>query len=168
MYVVQEPSAAIPMDVEPVDYTMQLHPENDKCTNLRNILRRMTPESKFLIFSAHETVFIQITDILHEMDITFEILKGNQYVINHCVECYKNGKNQVLLVNPRNYGSGLNLENTTDIILFHKFDTEIEHQVIGRAQRIGRKAPLRVWYLVHENEMQNAQPSPHVIIHNGD
>jgi SNF2 family DNA or RNA helicase len=75
------------------------------------------------------------------------------YQINNTVERYKNGSIQVLLVNTMSYGSGLNLENTTDIVMFHKFDTEIEKQVIGRAQRYGRSESLNVWYLLYENEM---------------
>jgi SNF2 family DNA or RNA helicase len=56
-------------------------------------------------------------------------------------------------MNTQHFGSGLNLENTTDMILFHKFDTESEKQVIGRAQRYGRNEPLNVHYLLYENEM---------------
>jgi SNF2 family DNA or RNA helicase len=66
---------------------------------------------------------------------------------------YREGGLDVLLVNTNNYGNGLNFENTTDVIMLHKFDTEIEHQVLGRAQRCGRTEPLNVWYLLHENEL---------------
>jgi SNF2 family DNA or RNA helicase len=62
----------------------------------------------------------------------------------------------MLFVNARSFGSGLNLENTTDIIMFHKLDSELEKQVIGRAQRFGRSEPLNIWYLLHENEMVTA------------
>jgi SNF2 family DNA or RNA helicase len=64
----------------------------------------------------------------------------------------KDDKIDVLLANMRSYGSGMNLENTTDIILFHKTDSEKERQVIGRGNRMGRRHPLRVWYLLHDNE----------------
>jgi SNF2 family DNA or RNA helicase len=87
------------------------------------------------------------------MQITHAYLKGNGYQIQSTIEKYKTGNVKVLLVNTQAYGSGLNLENTTDMILFHKFDTEIEKQVIGRAQRFGRKQPLNVHYLLYENEM---------------
>ena len=41
---------------------------------------------------------------------------------------------------------------TTDIIIYHKLDINTETQVIGRAQRYGRKAPLIINYLLYEHE----------------
>ena len=41
---------------------------------------------------------------------------------------------------------------TQTIIIYHRFTKEIEEQVIGRGQRIGRTEPLDVFYLIHENE----------------
>jgi SNF2 family DNA or RNA helicase len=38
--------------------------------------------------------------------------------------------------------------------MFHKFDTQLEQQVIGRAYRMGRELPLNVYYLLHENEIK--------------
>ena len=127
-------------------------PHWDKYTNLRILLRNRDRESKFLIFSNHDNSFVQIYDILHELDINFEHVKGNSFVVKNIVNRYKNGSVNVLLVNSSHYGSGLNLENTTDIVMFHKFDTEIDKQVVGRADRLGRTSPLRIWYLVYENE----------------
>ena len=57
-----------------------------------------------------------------------------------------------LLINSLYFGSGLNLENTTDLIIIHKMKADIEMQVIGRAQRYGRVGNLRVWKLYYENE----------------
>ena len=87
------------------------------------------------------------------MDINFSDLKGNKHRIQNTINDYKNGFIKVLLVNIYNYGSGLNLECSTDIIMFHKFDKLIESQVIGRAQRCGRKTSLNIHYLLNENEI---------------
>jgi hypothetical protein len=131
----------------------------DKLENLERLLRQMTVSAqaannnKVLIFTAYDNVFINIVDILRKVNIKFEYLKGNGNQINAIVERYKKGLTNVLLINPRQYGSGLCLETTTDMIMFHKFDTEIEKQVIGRAQRYGRNAPLQVHYLLHKNEI---------------
>lgn len=127
--------------------------KNDKYQNMELILNNLNENAKLLIFSAYENSFTNIIPILERMNIQFDYLKGNGYQIQATIERYKNGNVKVLLVNTRQYGSGLNLENTTDMILFHKFDTEIEKQVIGRAQRFGRKQPLHVHYLLYENEM---------------
>ena len=56
------------------------------------------------------------------------------------------------MLNAVNYGSGLNLQSATDIIIYHELNSELETQVIGRAQRLGRKEGLNVYYLFHENE----------------
>ena len=128
----------------------------DKMKNLEviidHVLGSQTP-GKILIFSCFDNIFEQSKDFLERANRRFALLKGSHDVIASIVNQYKNGSLNILLVNPRNYGSGLNLENTTDIIMMHKFDNEIEHQVIGRAQRYGRKDPLKVWYLLHDNEM---------------
>ena len=48
----------------------------------------------------------------------------------------------------------MNFENSTDIIFVHRMKKRMEEQVIGRAQRIGRKTRLNVYYLQYENEVE--------------
>ncbi len=129
------------------------NPSFDKMQNLRIILSKMTRSDKVLIFSCNDDTLHNIKDMMRENDLRFAMLKGNHMTINHIVHEYKEKDLNILLANPRSYGSGLNLENTTDIILLHKFDNDIETQVIGRAQRYGRESSLRVWYLLYDNEM---------------
>jgi SNF2 family DNA or RNA helicase len=105
---------------------------------------------KLLVFSEYDAVFNEICPILNDIDVKFGYLKGNS--INNIVHQYKHMNLNVLLVNPTAYGSGLNLENTTDIIIYHKFQESLDKQVIGRAQRPGRTHPLNVWYILNENE----------------
>lgn len=136
-----------------LDYSKMVHKNNDKFTNLLNILNTLKPESRVLLFSSYDNTLYKIVDLLDEMKIGYSFLKGNQNVISKTINSFKSGETQILLVNPLYYGSGLNLEMTTDIIMFHKFDSEIENQVIGRAQRYGRKESLNIWYLLHENEL---------------
>lgn len=120
---------------------------------LQGHLSKITQDMKILIFSENDNSFVAIEKMLVQLSINYAKLKGNS--INRVVEEYKNGKSlQVLLVNSTAYGSGLNLENTTDVILLHKFDNEAENQVLGRAQRPGRTKPLNVIYLLNANEMQ--------------
>lgn len=151
MYVVD---ASEKPDTGPLEGNQhQLHPSNTKHKNLENILRSISSDRKVLIFSAYDNSLDQIAQVLVRLNVRFSQLKGNTYVINNTVDAYKHGDIQVLLINSTHYGSGMNLENTTDMIMFHKFDSEIEKQVIGRAQRYGRTNPLNVWYLLYDNEM---------------
>jgi hypothetical protein len=131
----------------------------DKLENLEKLLSGIKGEQGYedkrvLVFTAYDNVFINIIGVLNKVQIKFEYLKGNGNQVNAIVERYKKGTTNVLLINPRQYGSGLCLENTTDMIMFHKFDTEIEKQVVGRAQRYGRKDPLSLHYLLYTNEIE--------------
>lgn len=136
------------------DDVVMTDPDNlkDKFENLQEILQAK-PDGKFLIFSCYDTTFQKTEQLLHSLNQSFALLKGSHDVIASITRRYKSGDLNILLVNPRNYGSGLNLENTTDIVILHKFDTDIEHQVIGRAQRLGREHSLNVHYLLYENEI---------------
>jgi hypothetical protein len=141
--------ALLPSTFSPPAFCSRMH---DKIQNLEHILSQRPQGSKVLLFASYDTSLVHITALLQRLDISNTFLRGNGNQIQCIVEAYKNGHLDALLINARNYGSGLNLENTTDIVMFHKFDSEVEAQVIGRAQRFGRSTPLRVWYLLHDNE----------------
>ena len=123
----------------------------NKFQNLERLINCRKSSSKFLIFSDFEHSFHNMYKHLDNSGLRYAHIKGNS--VNSTIDKFKNNDLDALLVNSKNYGSGLNLENTTDLILFHKFESQLEKQVIGRAQRPGRKTPLRIWYFVNENEM---------------
>lgn len=108
---------------------------------------------KILIFSEFEYSFSEIETFLTESSYTFDKLKGTTTSINNKVVKYKNDEIDILLLNSKYFGSGLNLENTTDMFLLHKMSPAMEKQVIGRAQRPGRKDPLKLYRLYYENEI---------------
>lgn len=140
------------------DYVPQSDPESsrlEKLDQMRVLLRDVVMKRenyKLLIFSEYDYVFSNLIDVVKDLNAEYGFLKGNS--IGNNVSRYKNNSNfNILFVNPMAYGSGLNLENTTDIIMFHKLNEQVTKQVIGRAQRPGRKEQLHVWFLLHENEM---------------
>lgn len=135
------------------NHDTEVHETNDKATNLRVILSNLADDARVLIFSAYDNTFMHVTPVLEELGMRYEFLKGNTSKTNKVVQDYRTTSLRILLVNARNFGCGLNLENTTDIIMFHKFDNEIEKQVIGRANRFGQNGRLKVWYLLHDNEV---------------
>lgn len=143
----------VPVEIEEDPSEDEVHEKFDKYKNLEIILRKRKATDKFLIFSSFDSTFQEVIPILRDLNVKYDFVKGHSGVIANTVKKYKEGDLSVLLINVRNYGSGLNLENTTDIIMFHKFDTQIEAQVIGRAQRYGRRTPLNIHYLLYENEI---------------
>jgi len=128
---------------------------SDKSINLKNILtKKINKNARIIIFSEYNNTYINIINILNECNIECKELKGNSNVIDKILNWYNDNKEKqkVLFLNARFYGSGLNLEKTSDIIIYHKMDLELENQVIGRAQRCGRTTVLNIWKLMYENE----------------
>lgn len=121
-----------------------------KFENLYRLLMNRKSSSKFLIFSDFEKSFERMYPFLDKTNIKYSHVKGNS--VKNVIEKYRGDELDALLINSKHYGSGINLENTTDVILFHKFEDQLEKQVIGRAQRVGRKHPLNVWYFLNESE----------------
>ena len=125
-----------------------------KKDNLVNIIKKKV-NGKFLVFSNYENTNDNIAKILNDENISYAKLCGNLNVINSTIEKFKTGKIKVLLLNASNYGSGLNLQIASDVIIYHEMCTELQTQIIGRSQRMGRTETLNVYYLVHENEKVN-------------
>jgi hypothetical protein len=125
-----------------------------KKENLINIIKKKV-NGKFLIFSNYENTNDNIGKILADENIAFSKLGGNINVINSTIEKFKNGKIKVLLLNATNYGSGLNLQMASDIIIYHEMTIELQTQIIGRSQRMGRTEQLNVYFLIHDNEKIN-------------
>lgn len=113
-------------------------------------LIKQRKNKKVLVFSNYQETFEKIKSRLESNNVKFEIL--NPHSARRQIKDFADGKINVLLMNARYFGAGLNLEMTTDIIMYHRFNQHIEEQVIGRAQRIGRKEQLTVHYLLHDNE----------------
>jgi SNF2 family DNA or RNA helicase len=155
IYVVSEAGLRPPVNAPAPPSTTETSPNNDKIRNLMIILRQRPSDAKFLIFSNYDNSFTKLSEELTCAGIRFGYLKGNKNAIQMRLNEFRNGTVPVLLVNATQYGSGLNLECTTDVVMFHKCESEIEKQVVGRAQRAGRSSQLRVWYLLHENEARS-------------
>ena len=113
------------------------------------------PNGRFLLFSNYDQTFQGLIDKLNENNIKYSKVMGTGAVVNKTIERFKNGEVKVLMLNASNYGSGLNLHMATDVIIYHQLSLELETQVIGRAQRMGRIEPLNVYYLLHSHEISN-------------
>ena len=109
---------------------------------------------KLIVFSEYDHAFVSIRQVLQELDVRHEMLKGGS--VSRIVELYRSASDlRVLLVNPRWSGVGLNLENTTDVVIYHGVTPQMEKQIVGRAHRTGRESALRVWHLRYPNECIN-------------
>ena len=109
--------------------------------------------TKWLIFNDNGNVLVRYQELLMKRNIKAVMLDGgNQKLIEKTLKDYKEGDVQVLLLNSMIEGAGMNLENTTHLLFMHKTEEKFIEQVMGRAQRFGRKAPLNVIMLFNKNE----------------
>lgn len=117
------------------------------------------PNGSFLIFAGYQETFNKIEIKLKEQDITYHILKGQSSTVQKFINDFKEKKVKILMLNSQFFGAGMNLQMATDIIMYHRFTKEMEEQIIGRAQRLGRdiNTPLNVYYLLHDNESSNIE-----------
>lgn len=102
---------------------------------------------KFIIFSSYDATFSPICKILEESNITYTQLKGNQKSREKNIDDFRNGSTSVIFLNTNSNGTGINLQETTDIIFYHEMPINIQKQIIGRANRIGRKRSLKVHHI---------------------
>jgi len=90
---------------------------------------------------------------LEKNNITYSKLSGSSSRISNIIDKYSKNEIKVLLLNAKHYGSGLNLQMTNDIIIYHRMSNDLEKQIIGRGQRLGRTSTLNIHYLCYENEL---------------
>ena len=141
-------------------------PEN-KITKLETVKKIISsnPNGKYILFSEFNPTFDPIKSALAESNVSFAEVKGTSDTKQKYIRLFKEGKIKVLFLNSRNDGSGIDLPETTDIILYHKMSSEnIETQVLGRALRLGRTAPLKVHRLLYSEE-ENMSDNPRNIYH---
>ena len=111
------------------------------------------PTAKVLMFSGYDASFSGLETKMSEHNIQYTTVSGSQARITKILKEFREGKYNVLFLNARNMGSGLNIESATHVVLFHRMSAELEEQIIGRAMRLGRKNNLDVIHLLHDNEI---------------
>lgn len=106
------------------------------------------PGGKFILFSQFDETFTKIRKCCTEENINYGEIAGKKETREKVINDFKQGRITVLFLNSINNGAGINLQEATDIILYHKMSTDIQTQILGRANRIGRKINLSVHHLI--------------------
>lgn len=121
------------------------------------------PNGSFMIFAGFSETFEKIENKLKELNITYHILKGQSGVVKRHIDDFREKRVQILMLNAQFFGAGMNLQMATDIVIYHRFSVEMEEQIVGRAQRLGRDVnqPLNVYYLLHDNESEDINDNFH-------
>jgi hypothetical protein len=116
-----------------------------------------------LVFSSNGGGFARLRAMLRETGVEHEELDGGtMHAVDAAIAKFKRAgvdaarrSRRVLLVDPELHGCGLNLENTTDVIFLHRMAAVLYEQLVGRAQRPGRRSQLRVHQLLYAHEGEN-------------
>lgn len=105
-------------------------------------------DGKFIIFSSYDETFYAIRTVLSDENIKFSEVQGRSETRNRKINAFKSGDTNVMFLNSRHNGAGINLQEATDIILYHEMTEDLSTQIIGRANRIGREKSLIVHHLI--------------------
>ena len=109
-------------------------------------------DGRFLIFSKNENSFEKIKLLLNTTLYKYELLKGNTSHMNNILTKFKIGEINIILLNTQYAGSGIDISDATDIIIFHNIGID-KQQAVGRAQRVGRTTELYIHNLCYEHEL---------------
>lgn len=124
----------------------------DKFKILESILEIC--DNKIIIYSEFRGLhnYLKNYSIINNIKIE-ELNGGNIKDIDKILIRFKNETDlKILLIDDAYFGVGVNIEYTTDLIFFHNIDNKIKTQLIGRAQRYGRKNSLNIWEIKYWNE----------------
>jgi SNF2 family DNA or RNA helicase len=141
------PENLIYIKTEDVDKKQLLDKKEIKKTKKDHLYDIISQKGQFLIFSEWNETFYAIRHIIS--DFSYAELKGSINQRSKIIQDFKQGHIKILFLNSKNDGSGLNLQEVTDIIIYHQMDNRTQTQIIGRANRIGRKIPLNIHHLVN-------------------
>ena len=109
------------------------------------------PNGKFIVFGRYDNPFLQIQSKISEK-YSVGILQGNKDMIANLLQEFEKGNTNVILMNSKSISAGLNIPNATHLVFLHKMDSDEEKQILSRAYRLGRTAPLECITLLHERE----------------
>ena len=108
--------------------------------------------ARVMIFSNYTETYSVIETISEQYEINCCELSGTSGRITNIIKSFEQGETNILFLNAGQYGAGLNLQMSDYLILYHRMDSDLEKQVIGRAHRIGKKNSLKLIYLVNNHE----------------
>ena len=133
---------------EPVEKKKESKLLSKEDTMLKIILQKNRGSlGKFIIFSEHFESFYTMRQILEERGVKSFELRGSATTRHKIIQKYKDEKSSILFLNAAHDSSGINLQETTDIIMYHEMSNYVTQQIIGRANRLGRTQSLTVHHM---------------------
>ncbi len=131
------------------EFSKKFFPNPTKPKQVVKIIKDRSP-CKAIIFSEEDATYAVIKKALSDEKIACKEIKGTATMREKLINEFKKAKDAVLFLNAKNNGAGINLQECTDIILYHKMAETTRTQIMGRANRIGRYNEL----FVHQLQVQ--------------
>ena len=126
-------------------------PVESKIDTIKKIL---TTSMKAIVYSEVDSCIPLLTDLSTELDFKLCVLAGFQTCRAAALEAFKaEGRRAVLFASAMTDCSGIDLPQTTDIVLWHKLPPATEQQVIGRSRRVSTSSSheTTIHHLYREN-----------------
>jgi SNF2 family DNA or RNA helicase len=125
---------------KPIEVIPVLLSKEDKLYQI--ILEGRSKNKKWIIFTGYENLLTKVSNILS--DFKCSEIKGSSTQRNNLLKKFKKGEIDILLLNVKFNGAGINIQCATDIILYNQLSPSQEYQGIRRAQRIGRSESVYI------------------------
>ncbi len=135
-----------------------IEPVKSKVKEINVICKKIrdSPQSKWLIYNDNSEALYEMYGTLLSNSIKCAMLDGGSAeTIHKTILGYSQGPIQVLLMNSKLEGAGMNLEKTSHILFMHATHERLITQVVGRAQRWGRTGQLQIIALLNNNELDD-------------
>jgi ERCC4-related helicase len=133
--------SALPDDVEDPNKPLK------KIEALRMICRHA---GRVLVFANHPGAIARVLEDLRSHGVSCETFTGTNSTV---FARFRAGELTALVLDPRST-AGIALIEADVVVLYHAMEIGLERQAIGRAQRVGRTQPLKVFRLLYEIEQQ--------------
>ena len=131
--------------------------KEDKPNTVLNLLTylNMFKDKKIIVFSNYDSISEKIINAINNKRYDFKVEFPKGQGSENAIDRFREGSSNLLFLNSKHNGAGIEIPEGTDIIILHKMDKALDTQVIGRCMRLGRTKPLDVHYILHGNEMSN-------------
>jgi len=131
--------------------------KEDKPNAVLNLLTylNMFKDKKIIVFSNYDSISEKIINAINNKRYDFKVEFPKGQGSENAIDRFREGASNLLFLNSKHNGAGIEIPEGTDIIILHKMEKELDTQVIGRCMRLGRTKPLNVHYILHGNEMSD-------------
>ena len=122
----------------------KLKEKPDEMMNIIKKIKQGNANAKIILFSDYSETYELIKNMFKGTKYVCKDIQGTTARRTKIIKEFKEGKTDIIFLNSKNNGSGINLQETTDIIIYHSMSPEVTEQIVGRAMRIGRRENLHI------------------------